>query len=112
MQQQGVDDPPGSRLFVVCGRAVEVRARCLQTGEPPWALLRPVPPCTQEDVLRAAFVPHGNLQNVKLLKEKGGERGAAAVGSRSAQAGGSSTAGLLPLPAAQGAAAGSSGRPH
>eukprot|EP00775_Hariotina_reticulata_P001542 gene1542-1881_t len=42
-----IEDPPGSRLFIVCGRSVE------------------------EDTLKAAFQPYGNVQNIKLIKEKG-----------------------------------------
>eukprot|EP00877_Chromochloris_zofingiensis_P002877 jgi/Chrzof1/12590/Cz07g00060.t1 len=41
------DDPPGSRLFIVCGRSVE------------------------DEVLKAAFRPYGNVQNVKVIREKG-----------------------------------------
>lgn len=40
-------DPPQSRVFVVCGRAIE------------------------SDVLEATFQPYGTLQNVKLIKDKG-----------------------------------------
>jgi hypothetical protein len=28
----------------------------------------------QEDTLKAAFQPFGNVQNIKLIKEKGGAR--------------------------------------
>ncbi|KAF8057626.1 svkA [Scenedesmus sp. PABB004] len=47
MQQDSSESPPGSRLFVVCGRAVE------------------------EGVLSGAFAPYGNVQQVKLIKDKG-----------------------------------------
>lgn len=40
-------DPLGSRVFVVCGRAVEA------------------------DVLHEAFQPYGCIQNIKMIKEKG-----------------------------------------
>lgn len=40
-------DPPQSRLFVVCGRAIEAEA------------------------LQAAFSPYGCLQNIKIVKDKG-----------------------------------------
>eukprot|EP00882_Tetradesmus_deserticola_P020394 GHRQ01022033.1.p1 GENE.GHRQ01022033.1~~GHRQ01022033.1.p1 ORF type:complete len:171 (+),score=16.47 GHRQ01022033.1:79-591(+) len=45
---QGTELPLHSRLFIVCGRSVE------------------------EDVLKQAFLPFGNLENIKLIKEKGG----------------------------------------
>eukprot|EP00882_Tetradesmus_deserticola_P024175 GHRQ01026407.1.p1 GENE.GHRQ01026407.1~~GHRQ01026407.1.p1 ORF type:complete len:221 (+),score=100.09 GHRQ01026407.1:79-741(+) len=44
---QGTELPLHSRLFIVCGRSVE------------------------EDVLKQAFLPFGNLENIKLIKEKG-----------------------------------------
>lgn len=42
-----MDDPPGSRLFIVCGKSVEA------------------------DVLSSAFSPYGNVQNVKVIRDKG-----------------------------------------
>ncbi|KAG2433808.1 hypothetical protein HXX76_008166 [Chlamydomonas incerta] len=42
-----VDSPPGSRLFIVCGKNVEA------------------------ETLQVAFRPFGNVQNVKVIREKG-----------------------------------------
>eukprot|EP00210_Caulerpa_lentillifera_P003744 g3577.t1 len=42
-----MDDPPGSRLFVVCGKTAE------------------------EDMLKTAFEPYGNVVNVKVIRDKG-----------------------------------------
>jgi len=42
-----MDDPPGSRLFVVCGKTAE------------------------EELLRNAFVPYGTVTNVKVIRDKG-----------------------------------------
>eukprot|EP00878_Enallax_costatus_P022075 GHUV01023407.1.p1 GENE.GHUV01023407.1~~GHUV01023407.1.p1 ORF type:complete len:188 (+),score=39.98 GHUV01023407.1:110-673(+) len=47
MAMLATDDPLGSRLFIVCGRSVE------------------------EDTMKAAFLPYGNVQNIKLIKDKG-----------------------------------------
>ncbi len=41
-------DPPNSRVFVVCGKAVE------------------------EGLLREAFLPYGAVQSVRVIREKGG----------------------------------------
>lgn len=61
-------DPPQSRLFVVCGRAIEVG--CL--GIACW-LNNANNALVQADALQSAFEPYGCLQNVKIVKEKGGE---------------------------------------
>ena len=68
---------PLSRLFIVCGRAVEVRCGggglllpcCLV---PRVRSLATPPPCSQEEDLRAAFAEYGNVQHVKAIKDKGG----------------------------------------
>lgn len=31
--------------------------------------------CPQDEVLKAAFRPYGNVQNVKVIREKGGKYG-------------------------------------
>ncbi|GFR49625.1 hypothetical protein Agub_g11697 [Astrephomene gubernaculifera] len=45
--EQSVDSPHGSRLFIVCGKNVEA------------------------ETLQVAFRPFGNVQNVKVIREKG-----------------------------------------
>ncbi|PNH11784.1 RNA-binding protein 45 [Tetrabaena socialis] len=45
--ENSVDAPPGSRLFIVCGKNVEA------------------------ETLQGAFRPFGNVQNVKVIREKG-----------------------------------------
>lgn len=63
-----MDDPLGSRLFVVCGKTAEVRQHPpLSTGINQWVLY------FQEDMLKTAFEPYGNVVNVKVIRDKGGE---------------------------------------
>ena len=82
----GTEDPPGSRLFIVCGRAVEVSLDaplCCAAGprdskgrarnEPPLSTPSPhPPPRLQEELLRAAFRAYGVVQHVRVIRDKGG----------------------------------------
>ena len=77
---------PLSRLFVVCGRAVEVRRGGGRGGRPrggpPGVRSQPSPrPCPQEETLRGAFDEYGAVQHVKLIKDKGGEAGRRRLGA-------------------------------
>lgn len=72
-------DPPQSRVFVVCGRAIEVGGAFAVQGFT-GALRADEPLCVcphrhQSDALEATFAPYGKLQNVKLIKDKGGGHG-------------------------------------
>jgi len=84
--RQGVamDDPPDSRLFVVCGKAAEVRwrthRRSLHTGVHA-ALARLHAWCrAQVELLQEAFARFGNVQNVKVVRDKGGAHSCRAPG--------------------------------
>jgi hypothetical protein len=72
--EQAVDAPAGSRLFIVCGKNVEVgwdlRAGA-DDGEPVCRRLAMCP--AQAETLQVAFRPFGNVQNVKVIREKGGQ---------------------------------------
>jgi hypothetical protein len=69
---------PLSRLFIVCGRAVEVSragAGSLEGGAgvgPVRSLALPAAG-SQEETLRGAFAEYGDVQHVKVIKDKGGE---------------------------------------
>lgn len=43
-------------------------------------------PAAQDETLRAAFRPYGSVQNVKVIREKGGEYGAHSRGLITASA--------------------------
>lgn len=80
-----MEDPMNSRVFVVCGKSVEVRS---QRGRHRSFVMhvmlayvcydRSFIDCrvivsAQAEVLTKAFSPYGNIQSVKLVRDKGGE---------------------------------------
>ena len=91
MDDTGLD----SRVFVVCGKSVEVRsvgstglrfqcrklhwAACMRTGPHLPIHARHAP---QEGVLTEAFAPFGKIQGVKLVRDKGGTRQCLTPGKR------------------------------
>lgn len=68
----------GSRLFIVCGKAVEVRAAGTRRADRATEQVidsshaRGGFGAVQEEELKAAFVPYGAVQNVKVIRDKGG----------------------------------------
>jgi len=84
--RQGVamDDPPDSRLFVVCGKAAEVRwrthLRSLHTGVHAALARLHAWRRAQVELLQEAFARFGNVQNVKVVRDKGGAHSCRAPG--------------------------------
>lgn len=75
-------NPPGSRLFIVCGRSVEGTLGFQPTAGLPVRANGASKICFfAESTLQAAFAPFGTIQNIKLIKEKGvsAQAGAAAA---------------------------------
>lgn len=70
---EGQDGTPMSRCFVVCGKAITVSVnphrRLLFLF--PTSITGP-PYAEQNEDLQAAFAPYGNIQSVKVIREKGG----------------------------------------
>jgi hypothetical protein len=73
-----MDEPPGSRLFIVCGKAAEVTTAllCPTRCRAGVDLLRfnTFPSVMQEGLLEEVFKPFGHVQSVKLIRDKGGEK--------------------------------------
>ena len=79
-----MDDPPDSRLFVVCGKAAEVRwrthLRSLHTGVHAALARLHAWRRAQVELLQEAFARFGNVQNVKVVRDKGGAHSCRAPG--------------------------------
>ena len=77
------DGDADSRLFVVCGKHVEVGSTLQRQSacpDGPMPLHEPLEPpavqqiaMSQEDVLVDAFQPFGIVQSIKIVRDKGGE---------------------------------------
>jgi hypothetical protein len=82
-QQASICNPPGSRLFIVCGRSVE-GMWSFQRGAGHAVRVRGVSHMLfcAEATLQAAFAPFGVIQNIKLIKEKGVSSKTAAAAAR------------------------------
>jgi len=79
-QQASICNPPGSRLFIVCGRSVEGEKTGQGSLECPVIVDGASYKCfCAEATLQAAFAPFGTIQNIKLIKEKGVSRQTAAA---------------------------------
>lgn len=66
------DDPPHSRVFVVCGKAANVGLLVLSNEfitSTHYPLPRPFP--LQVEILQAAFAPYGEIQSAKYLQQRG-----------------------------------------